>query len=36
MQKIKNALNDRRDKDVDAPGEYTEIEFIRNVNYIST
>jgi len=36
MQKIKNALNDRRDKDVDVPDEYTEMEFIRNVDYIST
>lgn len=36
MQKIKNALSDRRDKDVDVPDEYTEMEFIRNVDYIST
>jgi len=36
MQKITNALNDRRDKDVDVPDEYTEMEFIRNVDYIST
>jgi len=36
MQKIKNALNERRNKDNDAPEEYTVTEFIKNINYIST